>query len=70
MRKTYPTLAAYLADTNTTQAEFAALVGTTQQHVSRIVAGIVNPGFHLALKISAVARVPVESLANSAEARQ
>ena len=63
MRKTFPTLAAYLKATKTTQAEFAARVGTTQQHISRIVGGVVTPSYGLAVRISQVARVPMDSFA-------
>ena len=65
MRKTYPTLSAYLAATGTTQADFAEQVGTTQQHISRIACGVVAPSYDLALRIARAARVPMESFASS-----
>ena len=61
-RRTYPSLADYLRQTGTTQAEFGERVGLNQSQVSKILNGRIRPSLALALQIADSARVPVESL--------
>ena len=58
----YPDLATYFAQTGTRQALFAARVGISPSYLSRIKNRLAQPPLELALKISAAARVPAESL--------
>lgn len=62
MEASYPDLATFLEQTDTTQAEFAARVGVQQSLISRLVNGTRRPSFALALRIAAEARIPIESL--------
>jgi transcriptional regulator with XRE-family HTH domain len=62
MPKRYHSLAEYLKDTKTSQAAFAARVGAKQTAISRIVNGARSPRLPLALRISAEAGIPLESL--------
>lgn len=48
------TLAAYLADTGTSQNDFAVTLGVDKGTVSRLVAGKMTPSLPLAAKIEAV----------------
>jgi transcriptional regulator with XRE-family HTH domain len=68
VKRIYTDLAAYLADTGISQAAFAETVGASQSVISRLVNGKQpNLDVTLALKISRVANVPIESLTASAE---
>jgi transcriptional regulator with XRE-family HTH domain len=60
-KRIYPSLAAYLAGTRTTQDEFAKRLGITQAQVSKYLNGV-RPRLDLALKIAEAANIPVESL--------
>lgn len=62
MRAKHDSLAAYLAATDTTQAELAARVGVEQGTISRILNGHRTPSLKLALLLAREASVPVESL--------
>lgn len=44
-------LSQYLIKNKITQVEFAAAVGTTQAHISRLAKGSMQPGLNLAVKI-------------------
>lgn len=62
VKRRYPNLKAFLADTGRTQSEFADRLGITQHYLSKIVNGRQRPSLPLALKIAAAAQVPVASL--------
>lgn len=61
-RKAYPTLGAYLSENSIRQVAFAKQAGITQSHLSSILAGERTPSLPLALKLSRIANVPVETL--------
>lgn len=61
-RRIYPDLASYLKDTGTTQTAFAEKVGASQSTISRILSKELVPDVGLALRISKIARIPLESL--------
>lgn len=58
---TYPTLAAYLAATDDTQANVARRVGVSQAHISRIAAGDSVPRALLAARLAAYCHIPLDS---------
>lgn len=62
MRQKYRTLAEYLKGTGTSQAQFAATLGVDRSYVSLIASGERQPALDLALRISRLTGVPVESL--------
>jgi transcriptional regulator with XRE-family HTH domain len=62
MAKQYTDLADFLEKTGERQEDFAARVGTTQAHISRIVNGESMPRPELAEAIAAKAHIPIESL--------
>jgi DNA-binding XRE family transcriptional regulator len=61
-KRTYPSIAARMADTGETQAELAEILGVSQPYMSKIVRGLQQPGLDEALRIARIMRVPVESL--------
>jgi transcriptional regulator with XRE-family HTH domain len=61
-RTTYPSVKAYLKATNRTQESLADQLGISYPTMSRIVRGMVMPRPTLALRISEVTGVSVESL--------
>jgi transcriptional regulator with XRE-family HTH domain len=61
IRRTYPDLATYLAESGDTQAKVAAAVGARQAHISRIAAGELVPRPALAARIAKYARIPLDS---------
>jgi transcriptional regulator with XRE-family HTH domain len=66
-KRIYPSLAAYLADTGETQQAFARRAGVSQPVISRIVNGKQpNLDVTVAMRISKMARVPLESLTTEA----
>lgn len=60
--RTYPNLTTYFSETGETQERFAARLDITQSYMSKIVRGLQQPELKLALRISKLARVPLESL--------
>ena len=62
VRRTYPNLAAFLKDTNTSQAQFARQLGVRPSYVNMIILGDRTPALPLALRIADIARIPLESL--------
>ena len=60
--RTYPSLAAYLRGTGTTQVELADLLGFTQGYMSKLVRRLQQPSLPEALRISKLTKVPVEAL--------
>lgn len=62
-RKTaYPTLRDYIEREDVNQGDLAKKVKITQGHMSLIISGQRTPSLPLALKLSRIANVPVESL--------
>lgn len=61
MAKRYPDLATYLDKTGTRQEDFAALVESTQAHISRIASGEIVPRPELAERIATQANIPLDS---------
>lgn len=61
MAKRYTDLAHYLEATGTRQEDFAAKVGTTQAHISRIANGEAVPRPELAERIAEEANIPLDS---------
>jgi transcriptional regulator with XRE-family HTH domain len=57
----YPDLKTYIAESGDTQQHIAQRVGTSQAHMSRIVAGRVVPRPLLAVRLAKYAGVPLES---------
>ena len=60
--RTYPSIAAYLDATGSTQVELAERLGISQAYLSKIARGLQQPSLDEALRISRILRVPVESL--------
>jgi transcriptional regulator with XRE-family HTH domain len=60
-RPTFPDLATYIQRTGDTQEHIAAVIGVTQAHLSRIVAGRVVPRPAVALALATYAKIPIES---------
>jgi transcriptional regulator with XRE-family HTH domain len=69
VRKSYPTLREFLKRTGTTQEVFAARVGITQSQLSKFMNGRQPIRLDLALKIAALADIPVSSLIAHSEER-
>ena len=61
-KRAYISLAAYLEGERLTQVDLAKKVGITQSHLSLIVRGDRTPSLPLALELSRVTNVPVETL--------
>lgn len=61
-RKAYPSLQAYLEETDTPQYELAKRLKIGQAHLSLILSRRRTPSLPLALKIAKVANIPVETL--------
>lgn len=66
VRRSYSSLAQFFERTGTTQEEFAARLGISQPHLSKIVNGKQRVRLDLALRIAALADIPVSSLAEKA----
>lgn len=62
VRRSYPNLRVFLRDTGTTQEAFAAQLGIRQSQLSKYVNGKAQPRKDLALRIAALASIPLESL--------
>ena len=62
MKRTYPNLAAFLEDTDTTLQTFADLIGTWPSYVSMVKDGKRTPSLPLAIRIAEIARIPIASL--------
>jgi transcriptional regulator with XRE-family HTH domain len=62
VRRAYPSLKAFLEQTGTTQEAFAAQLGIRQSQLSKYVNGKQQPRKDLALRIAALASIPLESL--------
>jgi plasmid maintenance system antidote protein VapI len=62
LKRIYPDLPTYLAETGTTQTELGRLLGRNQTFISRLVNGLCQPTLHEALRIARIVGVPVESL--------
>ncbi|HMJ85233.1 MAG TPA: helix-turn-helix transcriptional regulator [Vicinamibacterales bacterium] len=62
-RRTYPDLKTYFAETGETQLEFARRYQRSQNWVSKVVNGQIEPAIRVALRISRETGVPLESLA-------
>jgi transcriptional regulator with XRE-family HTH domain len=67
-RRTYPDLAAFFEESDTTQAEFAARINKSQSYVSKVRHGVIEPNLGDALVIAREAGVPLESLIRPAAA--
>lgn len=65
MKRKPTTLAEYLKANRITQADFGKRVGVAQPVISRIVRGARAPRLSLALRIAALAKIPVESLVDN-----
>lgn len=61
-RKAYPTLTAYLEAEGIRQGILAKRAGIQQSHLSMIISGDRTPSLPLALKLSRLCNVPVETL--------
>jgi DNA-binding XRE family transcriptional regulator len=61
-RKAYPTLQAFLDETGMPQGVLAKRAEIAQSHLSMILSGERTPSLPLALKLSRLANIPVESL--------
>jgi len=57
----YPDLATYFAETGDTQARAAEIVGVSQGHMSRFVAGLQVPRPLVAERLANYANIPLES---------
>jgi transcriptional regulator with XRE-family HTH domain len=57
----FHTLAAYLASGGDSQQSLAAKVGVSQAHISRIAKGHAVPTPALAVRLAAVAQIPLDS---------
>lgn len=57
----YPDLATYLAETGETQRHLADVIGVSQAHMSRFVAGIQVPRPFIAERLANYANIPLES---------
>lgn len=57
----YRNLEAYLYNTRTKQKDFAKRAGISEQHLSAILAGVRRPSLPIAVKLAALANIPVES---------
>lgn len=61
-RKAYATLQAFLNETQMPQFQLAKRAGIAQSHLSMILSGERTPSLPLALKLSQIANIPVETL--------
>jgi transcriptional regulator with XRE-family HTH domain len=61
-RRAYPTLAAYIEGERVNQTTLAKRAKITQGHLSLIISGDRTPSLALALRLSQIANVPVETL--------
>lgn len=61
--RTYPDLRTYFNESGDTQQAFAARLNRSQSWVSKVVSGELEPSIREAIRISRLARVPLESLA-------
>ena len=68
-RRTYPSIRAYLDDTETTQTEFAKRLGISQSGLNMIVNGKRIPRRKLAIKIAQITGVPLARVLRLDEAR-
>lgn len=62
VKRTYPNLAAFLEDTDTTLQTFADLIGTWPSYVSMVKDGKRTPSLPMAIRIAEIARIPIASL--------
>jgi transcriptional regulator with XRE-family HTH domain len=69
-KRTYPSIAARIADTRETQAELAEKIGVSQAYMSKIIRGLQQPPLDDALRYARILRVPVESLVARANAEE
>ena len=68
MPRIYPNLKRYFRETGVTQTELAERLGINQPKLSRIVNRIIEPDLELAMRISRVCRVPLESMIRAEKA--
>jgi transcriptional regulator with XRE-family HTH domain len=61
-KRTYPDLLTFLNENHLTQEQFARRLGISQSYMSKLIRGLQEPPLKLALRISRLARVPLESL--------
>jgi transcriptional regulator with XRE-family HTH domain len=61
-QRIYPNLRRFFRETGMTQSELAERLGITQPKLSRIVNRKNEPDLELAMRISRVCRVPLESM--------
>lgn len=64
----YRSLREYLKRTHTPQAAFAERVGVDRSYISMLVGGRRRPSLAIALRIAALADIPIESLLTSRRA--
>ena len=62
-KRTTRTIADYLAETNTTQADLADKIGVSEGMLSLIIRGFRQPSLDVALRIEKETGVPVEAFA-------
>jgi transcriptional regulator with XRE-family HTH domain len=60
--RAYPSLRAYFELTGTRQLDVAKDAGISEAHLSNIINGKRTPSYHLALVLSRLTNVPVESV--------
>ena len=61
-QRAFQSLAEYLEKTHTRQEDFAVRVGVSPAYISLIVGSHRRPSLELAIRISEVANIPIESL--------
>lgn len=65
-RRAFPTIEAWMRANNVNQGELAKCLAISQSHLCNIIKGNKRPGFLLALKISQLTNVPIETIAETA----
>lgn len=62
VRGPYPSLRAFFQQTGALQSDVAKDAGISEAHLSNIVNGRRTPGYHLAVTLSRLTNVPMESI--------
>jgi antitoxin component HigA of HigAB toxin-antitoxin module len=61
-RRAYPTVQAWMEATGTNQAQLAKLIGISEPHLSNVLSKSRRCSLYVALKITKLTNVPIESL--------
>lgn len=64
--RAYPTIEAWCAATGTSQGELAKLLNISQSHLCNVMRGNRKASLQLALKLSKLTNVPIETIARVA----